>query len=259
MPELGFCGVSENWLLKECAHRHWAAICQEAGVASHRIVDSNGRRLYAAVVALELDGSPLSEAGENDLLRFEPQLVRFSSKRFFSRIQISASTGAKFEARMVSIFVRKPIFDDNVKIEAGHPDPLRSIEQQPAPSDADRLLGVWNAVRSQATDQDAIAFRHRICPTTEFNAARLLYFANFQTIVDRAEWNALDTTDMQFAATTTRRLLFYGNVNFDDDVEVHFSRVKWTGDERSHRAAVSRRTDGGLLAVLETKKIIARP
>lgn len=254
MPQLGLNGLNENWLLKECGHRHWTAICERAGVPSHRILDSQGNRLYAAFVSIGMSGSPLSAVNENDVIRFHTRLYRFSSKRFFSENLLTIPSGAQLKVEMVSIFVRKPVFDDNRSIAGSYPDPLRHIEQEPAPTAATEMLEAWKARKSLSHEPFEVRHDHLVCPTTDFNGARLLYFANFQHILDQAEWAALDSADMQFAATEGRRLYFYGNVNFDDVLTVQFDRIHWTGDLRSHRARVIRRNDGTQLAVVETEK-----
>lgn len=259
MPQLGFNGLNENWLLKECGHRHWMAICDAAGVRSHEITDSQGHRLYAAFVAIELDGDPLSRFGENDSMRFRTHLTRFSSKRFFSQIQLRSAKGSGLAVNMVSIFVRKPVFDDNRSISGGHPDPLRRVPQSDAPARAGELLDAWKTAKNLGPPREGPRYAHSICPTTDFNGARLLYFANFQHILDAAEWSALDTRDMQFASTTHRRFYFYGNVNYSDVLDIRFSDVDWSGTARSHRASFRRHADGALLAVIETGKRIDPP
>jgi len=259
MPQLGFNGLNENWLLKECGHRHWMAICEGAGVRSHEITDSQGHRLYAAFVALELEGDPLSRFAENDVMRFRTHLTRFSSKRFFSRNELTSVGGADLAVNMVSIFVRKPVFDDNHSIAGGHPDPLRRIELSETPERARELLAEWKRAKELPSHPaEGPRYAHPVCPTTDFNGARLLYFANFQHILDAAEWASLDATDMQFAATERRRFFFYGNVNFDDVLDIRFSNLRWTGDTRSHRATFRRHGDDALLAVIETGKHVDR-
>lgn len=258
MPQLGLNGLNENWLLKECGHRHWTAICERAGVPSHQILDSQGNRLYAAFVAIHVTGSALSEVNENDVMTLTTRLTRFSSKRFYSANELALTSGARTTVEMVSIFVKKPVFDDNRTISGGHPDPLRNIEQEPAPEAAEQMLESWKSHKGDSSEPFEARHDHLVCPTTDFNGARLLYFANFQHILDQAEWAALDSKDMQFSATASRRLYFYGNVNFDDVLTVQFDNVQWTGDRRSHRARIIRRNDRAQLAVMETVKTISR-
>ena len=258
MPQLGLNGLSENWLLKESGHRHWSAICERAGVQSHQIVDGQGHRLYAAFVGIEWEGDALGRVGENDVLHVKTELTRFSSKRFFSNNVFHAASGASLRVRMVSIFVRKPIFDDNRSISGGSPDPLRRVPQEESPADATELLARWKTEKgTPPPDNIHKIAHHSVCPTTEFNGARLLYFANFQRILDQAEWRALPQDDMQFASTERRQLMFYGNVNFEDILEIRFRDVNWQGAVRSHVADVLRAKDRVRLAVMETRKHIA--
>ncbi|MGF1510396.1 MAG: Pnap_2097 family protein [Myxococcota bacterium] len=261
MPQLGLNGLSENWMLKEVGHRHWAAICAEAGIQSHQITDSKGQRLYAAFVGIDWSGDPLSGIGENDVLHFRTEITRFSSKRFYSRNELRSTSGTQLVVKMVSIFVRKPVFDDNRSLSGGHPDPLRRIEQRSTPLDATRIQEAWKTTKEThpAPATDGLVHQQNICPTTDFNGARLLYFANFQHILDQAEWAVLPKLDMQFASSEGRRLYFYGNVNFEDVLEVRFQDVRWESDARMHRADIVRAKDGSRLATVETRKRIVNP
>jgi probable biosynthetic protein (TIGR04098 family) len=261
MPQLGLNGLSENWLLKEAGHRHWTAICSQAGIESHQITDPQGNRLYAAFVGIELEGDPLGMITENELLRVDTSLARFSSKRFFSRNEFRSASGASTVVQMVSIFVKKPVFDDNRSLAGGHPDPLRAIPQTDAPSKALDMLERWKHHKTTppADPREGHVHRQSVCPTTDFNGARLLYFANFQHMLDQAEWFTLNHDRMQFASSEVRRLYFYGNVNFDDVVEVRFRNVDWEGDVRTHDADIVRQRDGSRLAVVETRKRITVP
>ena len=259
MPQLGLNGLNENWLMKEAGHRHWMAICGQAGVQSHEIIDGQGHRLYAAFVGIEWEGDPLGGVGENDRLDVRTELCRFSSKRFFSHNRFTASSGSAFTFQMVSIFVKKPVFDDNRTLASGQPDPLRAIEQTDTPEPARRLQDDWKSLKGEPVESSDLSIVHHVCPTIEFNGARMLYFANFQLIVDQAEWNALPNEDMQFASTERRRMFFYGNVNFDDVLEVRFHDVDWGSDVRAHRADLVRKQDGARLAVIETRKRLQKP
>ncbi len=62
MPQLCGSGLSENWLLKECGHRHWLAIAHRQGLARPRFHDALGQQVYAAFTLVRIQAkseSPL--------------------------------------------------------------------------------------------------------------------------------------------------------------------------------------------------------
>jgi probable biosynthetic protein (TIGR04098 family) len=44
MPQLAYTGLSENWLIKECGHRHWEALAGDAGRSAPDFVDEDGSK-----------------------------------------------------------------------------------------------------------------------------------------------------------------------------------------------------------------------
>jgi probable biosynthetic protein (TIGR04099 family) len=59
MPQLALNGLSENWLLKECGHRHWEALAVDAGHAVPEFIDDAGNKAYAAFTAVRLRDASL--------------------------------------------------------------------------------------------------------------------------------------------------------------------------------------------------------
>jgi probable biosynthetic protein (TIGR04098 family) len=78
MPHLCRAGLSENWLLKACGHRHWMALALAHGQAVPDFRDSDDQRLYPAFVsvAVEAHGDGLGSIGENVLIDFRLVLER---------------------------------------------------------------------------------------------------------------------------------------------------------------------------------------
>lgn len=78
MPHLSFVGLSENWLLKHCGDLHWSMLAERMGFGSSDFRDAQGRRLYAAFVAIQLEECRLEEIREDDRLEIVSELSRIS-------------------------------------------------------------------------------------------------------------------------------------------------------------------------------------
>lgn len=85
------------------------------------------------------------------------------------------------------------------------------------------------------------------CPHGDFNGAGFLYFANFQAILDRAEW-AMNRDTGAIGTTMGRDLFFHGNVNPGDRLTVRRCGSRATGDARTDWFDIHRHSDGARIA-----------
>jgi probable biosynthetic protein (TIGR04099 family) len=111
MPELCRAGLSENWLLKACGHRHWLALAAAHGMVRPEFHGSLGERLYPAFVAVDVKGlgAGLDSVGEHDRLDFALCLERVGRTRFHSRITVSAQGVAIAQVEMTTAFVHRAV------------------------------------------------------------------------------------------------------------------------------------------------------
>jgi hypothetical protein len=107
MPQLAYTGLSENWLIKECGHRHWEALAEDAGRRAPDFVDDGGSKSYAAFTAIRLTGATLHAIGENDDFELGTELCRTGPARHFSRHSLVSGNGECAIVSMSSTFVRR--------------------------------------------------------------------------------------------------------------------------------------------------------
>jgi probable biosynthetic protein (TIGR04099 family) len=90
------------------------------------------------------------------------------------------------------------------------------------------------------------------CPNSDFNGADFLYFANFQSFVDRAEWQRHRFAEPP--VVTTRSLFYYGNIDLGDALQVRIVGER-TGEQGvTHWTALHRKSDGRKIADVMTEK-----
>ncbi|MGY2680723.1 putative biosynthetic protein (TIGR04098 family) [Pseudomonas tolaasii] len=86
------------------------------------------------------------------------------------------------------------------------------------------------------------------CTDIDFNGPELLYFANFQAMVERAEWTLSGLR--RPGHIHQRELHFYGNLNINDSLQLRLHMGR-----ELHWCEVYRRSDLFKLADVFTRKI----
>jgi probable biosynthetic protein (TIGR04099 family) len=246
MPQLCVNGLSENWLLKEAGSMHWSLICHALGQHASEIYDSFGNKLLATFVASDLKSNSLASFEEDERIALTTSLTRLSRQRFISTTQlVSIANPARCATlTLTSIFKRRRIANDNQA-------PARNSEARATPLPA-HITGSFDA----ADAADVRSIDYEIFPLTDFNGAGLLYFANFQAIIDRCEWSLFPEWRGARMATQNRSITFLGNVNADDGLRLVFL-PKMTDDmSRRLECLVFRRSDAKLLVASSVEKAV---
>jgi probable biosynthetic protein (TIGR04098 family) len=261
MPHLGLSGLSENWLLRECGDRHWQAVCETVGVPSHQLCNRTGHRLYSSFIATEISGDPLGAFGENDTLSFAIRVTRLSPYRFFSSQHVvCASEGLECTVNMVTLFVKKETFEDNYSLSREAVAISRAPEfciTEPADAFAAERLQLAHRLLKDAPPACLPSeYVYDICPLTDFNAARFLYFAGYQTILDRAEWHLLRRPGLEFGSTVHRRMYYFANINIGDRAIVRIGGFEQDGANYRFDAVLTRGSDGRMIACAESVRTL---
>jgi probable biosynthetic protein (TIGR04098 family) len=261
MPHLGLSGLSENWLLRECGDRHWQAVCDAVGVPSHQLRNRAGHRLYSSFIATEISGDPLGAFAENDTLSFAIRVTRLSPYRFFSSQHVVCpSRGIGCTVNMVTMFVKKETFEDNYGLSREAVPILHVQESGVAePTDvsaAERLQLAHRHLKDVPPACPSSEYVYDICPLTDFNAARFLYFAGYQMILDRAEWHLLRQPGLEFGSTVHRRIYYFANINIGDRALVRIGGVQQDGANYRFNAVLMRSSDGRMIACAESVRTL---
>jgi len=265
LPQLSINGLSETWLLKQCGAIHWEELSTAFGVPPESMSDGQGNRLYPSFIALRLKGGPLSAFREGDNVRFAITLEQVSRTRYLSRQCVQTDTGsASVSVEMLTSFLRREKLRDNSVLTAGDLRSMRPIQTALPKNRHCDLVEVDQVIRScKWTEHEGymrepsasdFTFRYAPSPFSDFNGAGLLYFAQYQDIVDRAEWALHGETPMLAATTVERQLFYFANCNPGDSVQVSLMSFRATGDGISYRAQLTRCSDSHLMAEVFTRK-----
>jgi probable biosynthetic protein (TIGR04099 family) len=267
MPQLALNGLSENWLLKECGHRHWEALAVDAGHAVPEFVDDTGKKSYAAFTGVRLRDASLASIKENDAFEIGTQLCRTGGARHFSHHTISAAGAPIARVAMASTFVRRELAHDNRSVARAAFASMERTSCVP-PNEARELAQIGKQFRTgqwgghmglsrvvDAADQNIIhneSLEFLPCPNNDFNGAEFLYFASFQAFVDRGEWQRHRFVDPP--VVLDRDLFFHGNVNVGETLRLGYVRERSDDHGLTHWCEVRRGLDNQKIADVVTYK-----
>lgn len=262
MPHLSLTGLSENWLLKECGHRHWFLLARAGGTPVPDFRDSVGDQVYAVFRAVAIREARFDAVEENDDLHFTSNLMRISRTQFASHHHLFCRGRKIGEIEMISSFVKRTVAGVNRSVARVELNAFPFAGEITSSALADVAGGFWNGtwVQHRGFNQDKPSKRGELVvrpnPSLDFNGAGFLYFASFPTLADRAEWELLlPPADL---TTSDREVIYYGNIEPGDDVVVRINGL--TGDPNSdfvHWMALHRRCDDAKLAdIFTTRKLI---
>ncbi|MFH1812920.1 MAG: Pnap_2097 family protein [Pseudomonadota bacterium] len=259
MPQLALYGLSENWLLKECAHLHWMAIARAQGRDEAAFSDIEGRRSYAALTAVRLHEAQLDAVAEHAPFALLARLVPHGRAQHFSAQTVRMGNTRVARIELLSALVRREPGGGNRSVARtqmlpGSEDPMSGDATLMAA--AAELKSLGRAHRTAAHEGEVLrSFDFTPCPNSDFNGAGFLYFATFQALVDRAEfaWYGL-----RASVTAERTLYFHGNIDPGEAVRVELLSAGAEPDGFHHRCRIVRRTDGLCIADVITRKRFTR-
>lgn len=260
MSNLAYTGLSENWLLKECGHQHWMALAALYDRAVPDFRDAQGRIAYAAFTQMKSQDLQLQAITENRAFALHTTLSRAGQNRHASTQRLVLGERCVGQVTLVSSFVSRHVPGDNRSVAKAclHKAPAVTIRPDAALQGLYELGkqlrgGHWRSHFQLEKDRchSLPPFTFTPCPDVDFNGAELFYFANFQAVIERAEWQLLGLR--RPGQVRQREIHYYGNLNLHDSLLVHLRMTSPT--QRSHHwCEVLRQSDGTKLADVFTEK-----
>lgn len=218
MAEMGFSGLSEQWLMRRAGDLHWRLIARAMGQREAVFACAEGRPLYAAFCAtrLVIDRPEAPRLGGR--FGLSASLFRVGRSRLGSRVTLRCDGAPIGRIALVSAFVGRGEGAGNRALVRRAPRAMVAPAATMAELDALSARAARIAARLRGLRLDGPAQRLLPCPAVDFNAAGLLYFPSFAALVDRAEFAA----GMPPGRLLLRRdVCFFGNVEPGEPVEIH--------------------------------------
>lgn len=253
MTNLSLCGLSENWLLKECGHQHWMALANHFGLdlpqfTGELFQTQNNTTIYAAFINATISNLTVDKIIEHDYFEISTQLVAIGKSKFFSLQTVTKNNIVIGDVELISTLVTRKesgnnqsvyrfsnlqnnLRNQNLKIKNTRNDePIFNAENK-----VNQLLQISKDLKNttpfvwqenlmtninEKPDGNLKPYYYQPCPHSDFNGADFLYFANFQRIADQADWYYLNllnhTQKNQLWLTKNRQICYYQNINLGD-------------------------------------------
>lgn len=262
MPHLSLSGLSENWLLKECGHRHWFLLAGAAGTPYPDFRDAAGDPVYAVFRAVAIRDAHFERVAENDDLSFSSSLSRISRTQFVSLHRLTCRGQKVGEIEMISSFVKRTVAGVNRSVARVELNAFPFAGEFAPSVLADVASDFWNDnwrqycgfQRNKPANDGELVIRPN--PSIDFNGAGFLYFASFPALVDRAEWELLSPSPM--LTTIAREVIYYGNIEPRDEVVIRVNGLRGDPEaDLTHWCVLHRRCDNAKLADIFTRRKLA--
>lgn len=231
MAEMGYRGLSEQWLKRRAGDMHWQLIARAMGQRDAVFTCSDGEPLYAAFCAtsVKLARPELPRLGGQ--LTLSADLYRVGHGRLSSRLTITADGVEVGRMVLVSTFVGRTETGVNRSVVRRSPRALAMPPEAPLAIRrvAEHSSVVARDIRNQVFMRASLPERQRVlpCPATDFNAAGLLYFPSFSALADRALFEA---EGKQLGMLASRHIVYLGNVEPGEWISVSFRKLAWGHD-----------------------------
>lgn len=221
LPQLDIHTLSEDWALATALEGAWAILAGSLGLKPSQWLDSQGERMYGAVMALRTSFDLVEVIREDDLIEIETEILAIRKPHSWSVTRFAVAGVVKAEVWLLTSFIKRSTRGSNKKFskvrELWKAEDFNGVE-------IDDLLDRHHAAKSlEAEARPALV--HEVNRIQDFNTADFLYFKNFVRIAKSAEWRANRGQPARLNAT--RAGFYFGNV---EDGEAIHARVGRQGD-----------------------------
>lgn len=257
MPQLAMGGLSEQWLLKDCGHRHWLLLAESAGLAVPAFRDPSGAPIYAAFSGVTVDATGFTGCREHDLLTIDSRLVRLSRTRFVSHHRLTVRGHPVGSVTMTSVFVRRTAEGGNAQVIRTEVPGLPPAAPGAAsdPDVAAHEDGLQPLKTTGPADPAAPSVTVHPCPALDFNGAEFLYFAAYIAFAERAEWALSRSTAER--RLVHRRTAFHGNVDPSEALTIAITASTPTNLGFRIRTTIHQARTGRPLATIDVDRSAA--
>lgn len=248
MAEMGFDGLSEQWVMRRAGDLHWRLIARGMGQAEAAFTCADGAPLYAAFRASRLRFSHPERPRLGARLDLVTRLFRVGRGRLGSLTEIRVDDLPAGEIALVSVFVGRSSDGGNRALVRRAPRIL-AVPSATSPvleelcARATRAAGLARAGCFAVRGEEP-ALIQLPTPSVDFNAAGLLYFPSFAALADRALFAAGHRAEGRLRA---REVSYLGNVEPGEPVSIR------PRDRRDGHLVRVDGADGRPLAILRTR------
>lgn len=231
MAEMGYRGLSEQWLKRRAGDLHWRLIARAMGQRDALFTCSEGEPLYAAFCATSLQMTKPHLPCLGGEITLAADLYRVGSGRLASHLRITLDGNVVGHLVLISIFVGRSQVGINRSVIRRSPRALAMPPEAPLAVRrvAEQASVVVRQHKHHCGDFSNLTGAQKVlpCPSTDFNAAGLLYFPSYSALADRALFQAGEKHNKVIAC---RHVVYLGNVEPGEWTDISFRNQAWGHD-----------------------------
>lgn len=218
LPQLDVHTLSEDWALATALENHWIILARSMNLKPSQWLDSQGDRMYGAVIYLSTEFDLDDTIKEDDVFDAETEFLSIRKPHALSATRFKVDGKTKAEVRLLSSFIKRKVKGSNKKFAK-----VREIwtAEDFSGELVDTELDRHHAMKS-VTPETALAMEYEVNRIQDFNTADFLYFKNFVRISKAAEWR--ENREQPVRLNSRRDCWYFGNVEDGDTVCAHVGR-----------------------------------
>lgn len=218
LPQLDIHTLSEDWALATAMENHWIVLARSMGLKPSQWIDSQGDRMYGAVIYLSTGFDLEDTIREDDAFVAETEFLSIRKPHALSVTRFKVDDKTKAEVRLLSSFIKRQVKSSNKKFAK-----VRDIwTVEDFKGDLVEVELDRHHVVKSADETGALVMEYEVNRIQDFNAADFLYFKNFVRIAKAAEWR--ENRGQPTRLNQRRECWYFGNVDDDDAILAHVRR-----------------------------------
>lgn len=238
LPHLDIHTLSEDWALADALRGHWVLVSKSLNLSPSNWLDTNGERMYCAVIYLATAFALDDPIREDDHVEAICEIASVRKPHTLSRTIFAVDGKEKASVDLLTSFIVRRVRGSNKKFAK-----TRDIwtGQDVAGDRIDDLLDAHHTMKNQhvINSVGAGVFHTEINRIRDFNTADFMYFKNFVVIAKASEWAHGRGRPTRLNAA--RQCWYYGNVDDGDVIETRVAEVEPGVLMSAHHAPDGRR------------------
>ncbi|AXQ95444.1 hypothetical protein LV780_18560 [Cereibacter azotoformans] len=219
LPQLDIHTLSEDWALATSLENHWILLARSMGLKPSEWLDSQGDRMYGAVIHLTTSFDLADPLREDEAFAADTRFLAIRKPHALSSTRFLVDGKEKAEVRILSSFIKRKVRGSNKKF-AKVRDIWTAEDLDGARIDAE--LERHHAMKSLPVE-GVLAMDYEVNRIQDFNTADFLYFKNFVRIAKASEWR--ENRGKAPRLNSRREVWYFGNVEDGERVLAHVARA----------------------------------
>ncbi len=218
IPQLAIYGLSEEWAVAAAMEQIWQLLADSLGRPPSAWFDSEGKRMYAAAIAIRTWFDLQDILREDDVMQVESRILGIRKPHAWSEVCFTVNGKAKASVCVLASFIRREAHGSNKMFSK-----VRDVwtAEDVNPELVEDVLAQHHHAKTEMHVTEPV-LEHEANRLVDFNAAGLFYFRNYVRLARAAEWR--ENRGKPDRLNAERHAYFFGNVDDGETMAVRLGR-----------------------------------